>query len=157
MGRQDDAVRHLVEARHLADRFDNVLLAAASRASLGTQFVAQGRLDEAWSALGEGMDLSVKADSIHCICLCLAGFARLRFSEGDAERAALVAGAVQGLRQRSGANAWPTLRSGEAEVVERIRQVLGPTRFDQAFTAGERLSRREAVAAARLQEGVGQR
>jgi hypothetical protein len=69
--------------------------------------------------------------------------------EGDAERAALLAGAAEGLRQRVGLRAWPLQRQGEAEMVARIREVLAADRFEQAFVTGAGLNRREAVAAVR--------
>ena len=68
---------------------------------------------------------------------------------GDPERAALVAGAAEGLRRRAGVLPWPMLRPGEAQVVAQIRQALGDARFDQVFAAGARLTQRGAVAAAR--------
>jgi long-subunit acyl-CoA synthetase (AMP-forming) len=80
------------------------------------------------------------------VTLCLAGFAQLTFVEGNAEQAALLAGAAEGLRQRVGLRAWPSHRRAEAALVDQIRQALGVDRFDQAFAAGARLSQREAVA-----------
>jgi hypothetical protein len=65
--------------------------------------------------------------------------------EGDPERAALLAGAAEGLRRRVGLRAWPLQRQGEAELVAQIRKALGADRFDPVFAAGERLTRREAV------------
>jgi hypothetical protein len=73
----------------------------------------------------------------------------LALAEGDAERAALLAGAAEGLRRRVGRRAWPSLRRGEAEVVAQVREALGAGRFDKAFAAGARLNLGEAVAAVR--------
>jgi hypothetical protein len=73
---------------------------------------------------------------------------------GDPERAALVAGAAEGLRRRAGLRAWPILRQGEAELVAQVRQALGADRFDPVFAAGTRLTQRDAVAAARDQRGA---
>jgi hypothetical protein len=56
------------------------------------------------------------------VTLCLAAFARLALAEGDPERAALLAGAAEGLRQPVGLQAWPTLRRAEAELVAQVRQ-----------------------------------
>jgi hypothetical protein len=67
---------------------------------------------------------------------CLAAFARLALAEGDPERAALAAGAADGLRQRAGLRAWPILRRGEADLAAQLRQVLGTTRFKQVFDSG---------------------
>jgi hypothetical protein len=88
------------------------------------------------------------------VTLCLATFARLAFVEGDPERAALLAGAAEGLRRRIGLRAWPSHRGSEAELVAQVRQALGATRLDQVLAAGARLTRREAVAAVRDWRGV---
>ncbi|HXZ69447.1 MAG TPA: hypothetical protein VEH31_01080, partial [Streptosporangiaceae bacterium] len=102
-------------------------------------------------------DLSLAARSVQYVSQCLAAFARLAVAEGDAEQAALLAGAAQGLRHRVGLHAWPTLRRGETELVAQGRQTLGADRFDQAFAAGSGLSQREAVAAVRDRRGTGPR
>jgi ATP/maltotriose-dependent transcriptional regulator MalT len=47
VGRNGDALRHLHEARDLAERFDYAWLAAWSRVQLGTLAVNRGRLGEA--------------------------------------------------------------------------------------------------------------
>jgi predicted ATPase/class 3 adenylate cyclase len=149
VGRYDDALRHLTEARDLAERFDNPWLGAASRVVLGTLAVAQGRPKEARALLDEGLELSLAAHSTRSVTLCLAAFARLAFVEDDPGRAALLAGATEGLRRRVGLQAWPLLRREEAELVAQVRQALGADQFDRVFAAGARLTQREAVAAAR--------
>jgi hypothetical protein len=85
------------------------------------------------------------------VALCLVAFARLALGEGDPGRAALAAGAADGLRRRAGLRAWPVLRRGEAELTAQIRQALGAERFDQVFASAAGLSQREAAAAVRRQ------
>jgi Domain of unknown function (DUF4062) len=51
--------------------------------------------------------------------------ARLAFARADPGRAALLAGAAEGLRRRAGLRAWPMLRRGEAQLVAEVRQALG--------------------------------
>jgi tetratricopeptide (TPR) repeat protein len=97
VGRYDDALRHLTEARNLAVRLDNAWLAATSQVLLGTLALVQGRLEDAQALLEEALDLSLAARSTQLVTLCLAGFARLALVEGNAERAALLAGALVGL------------------------------------------------------------
>jgi ATP/maltotriose-dependent transcriptional regulator MalT len=92
VGRHDDALRHLTEARDLAVRLDNAWLTATSQALLGTLALVQGRLEDAQSLLEDALELSLAARSTQLVTLCLAGFAWLGFVEGDAERAALGAG-----------------------------------------------------------------
>jgi predicted ATPase len=155
MGRYDDALGFLHEARDLTERFDSAGLAAWSQVQLGTLAVIQGRLDEARALLDEGLTLSLATHSTRSVTLSLAAFSQLALVEGDLERAALLAGAAEGLRRRVGLRAWPLQRQGEAELVARVRQALGADRFDEVFAAGDRLNRREAVAAVRDRRGAG--
>jgi ATP/maltotriose-dependent transcriptional regulator MalT len=155
IGRHDDALRNLTEMRDLADRLDNPWLAAIARVYLATLAVAQGRLEEARAPMDEGLELSLASHSTRSVTLCLAAFARLALVEGDAEQAATLAGAAEGLRQRVGLRTWPLLRREEAELVAQVRQALGVDRFGQEYAAGARLSQQEAVAAVRDRRGAG--
>jgi predicted ATPase len=148
-GRYNRALRHLSEMRDIAERFGYAWLAAWSRTLLGTVAVQQGRLDQARELLDEALNLSLAIRVNRNVALCLVAFARLALAEDDPERAALAAGAADGLRQRAGLRAWPVLRPGEADLTSQIRQVLGTEQFDQAFADGSRLSQREAAAAVR--------
>ena len=154
VGRHDDALGHLRELRNLADRLGYAWIAAWSAAQLGTLDVVQGRLDQARELLDEALDLIQVSRVTWNVTVLLAAFARLAFAEGDPGRAALLAGATEGLRRRAGLRAWPMLRRGEAELVAQVRQALGTDRFDQ-FAAGSRLSQQEAVAAMRDRPGDG--
>jgi predicted ATPase/class 3 adenylate cyclase len=155
VGRHDDAQRHLREARDLGERFDYAWLAAWSRVLLGTLAVVRGRLEEARALLEEALELSLAAHSTRSVTLCLAAFARLALVEGDAERAALLAGAAEGLRGRVGLRALVLLRRPEAELVAQVRRALGADRFEEVFAAGARLTQQEAVAAVGDRCGAG--
>ena len=63
LGRYDDALRHLREARDLAERCGGDWFAAGSRVQLGILAVLRGRLDEARALLDEALDLSLAARS----------------------------------------------------------------------------------------------
>jgi hypothetical protein len=91
------------------------------------------------------------------VTLCLAAYAQLAFAEGDRGRAALLAGAAEGLRRRAGLRVWPTLRQSEDELVAQVRQTLGAERFDQAFSTGSGLTQQQAVAIVRDQRRTGAR
>jgi hypothetical protein len=58
-------------------------------------------------------------------------------------------GAADGLRKRAGLRAWPSMRPGEVELVNRVTRELDPEVFRGAFAAGSGLHRREAVALVR--------
>jgi tetratricopeptide (TPR) repeat protein len=156
VGRYDDALRHLREARDLAEESDSAwLTAAGSRVQLAILDIAGSRLEEARALLDEALNLSLAAHSTPFVTLSLAAYARLAFAEGDPERAAMLAGAAAGLRQRVGLRAWPMLRRGEAALTAQARRALGADRFDQAFNAGSGLSQQKAVAAVRDRRGTG--
>ena len=55
---------------------------------------------QARELLDEALDLSLAISIIRHVTLCLAAFAQLVFAEGDPERAALLAGAAEGVRRR---------------------------------------------------------
>ena len=80
----------------------------------------------------EGLELSLAARSTRSVTLCLTAFARLAFVEGDPQRAALLAGAAEGLRRRVGLQPWPLMRRVEAELVAQVRQALGADRFGES-------------------------
>jgi predicted ATPase len=149
MGRPEAALGHLREARALAGRFDHAGLSAWSQVQLGILALARGRPEEARAFLDEGLELSLATHSTRNVTLCLTAFAQLAFVQGDGERAALLAGAAEGLRQRVGLRAWPLQQQGEAQIVAQIRQTLGADRFDKEFAAGVRLNRQQAMAAVR--------
>jgi predicted ATPase len=148
-GRYDDALRHLSEARDLAERFGNDRLTAGSQVQLGTLAVMRREPEEAAALLGRALDLSLAIHSTRNLTLCLTAFAQLAFEEGDPERAARLAGAADGLRRRAGLRAWPSQQRAPAELLGQVRRALGADRFDQVFAAGARLSQRDAAAAAR--------
>ncbi len=154
-GRSEAALGHLREARALAGRFDHAGLSAWSQAQLGILALARGRPEEARALLDEGLELSLATHSTRNVTLCLTALAQLAFVQGEGERAALLAGAAEGLRQRVGLRAWPLQQQGEAQMVAQIRQALGADRFDQEFAAGVRLNRQQAVAAVRDPRSTG--
>jgi tetratricopeptide (TPR) repeat protein len=155
LGRYDDALRDLREARDLAERVGGDWLAAGARVQLGILDVVRGSLDEARPQLEEALDLSLAARSTSFVTLCLAGYAWLAFADGDPGRAALLEGAAEGLRRRVGLSAWPHLRKLEAELVAQVRQTLGAARFDRAFSAGSGLAQQQAVPIVQDRRGTG--
>jgi len=112
--------------RELADRFDNARLAAASSVQLGTLAARQGRLNEARAELDNAVEQGLAVHSTRNVTLSLAAFAAVALAEGDAERAAQLLGAADGMRRRAGLRPWPEARRGAGgDMVARIREELG--------------------------------
>jgi hypothetical protein len=135
---------------------DEPFWTALALATLGFLETAVGRYDDAIGHLTAQRDLGEQFDNAWIAARTRAQLGtvavaqgRLAFVEGDPERAALLAGAAEGLRRRVGRPAWPSLRRGDAELVAQTRGALGVDRFDEVFAAGARLNLREAVAAVR--------
>jgi predicted ATPase len=145
VGHYDQARRHLQEARTLGDLYSSSFLSAWSRAMLSALSVARGKLDEAQAILNEAVGLSL-APGTRSIALLISAYARLALAEGDPKRAALLAGAANGIRQRAGLQPWPISRQAEAELVAEVSQALGTDLFSQVFADGEQLSRHDAMA-----------
>jgi predicted ATPase len=155
LGRYDDALHHLDEARDLAEGSGGTWITAGSRVQLGILDIRRGRPDQARPLLDEALDLSLAARSTPFVTLCLSAYALLAFADGDPERAALLQGAAQGLRRRVGLPAWPHLRRVQADLVAQVRHRLEADQFDQAFSSGSGLTQREAVAIVRDRRGTG--
>jgi len=149
LGRPSAALEHLRVMRELADRSSYPWLTASAQQQAGILAIVQGRPGQAHELLDEALELSLANRITRNVTLCLAAFAQLALAENDPERAALLAGAAEGLRRRAGFSTWPMLRRGEAELTAQIRQALGDGRFGEAFAAGSRLSQQQAVAAIR--------
>ncbi|WP_179266282.1 ATP-binding protein [Asanoa hainanensis] len=147
-GRQDEALQHLRYAYDWAMRQDNAWLAATAQVLLAGLALVRGEKLNARMLLDDGLELSLAAYSTQLVTLCLATFAQLVFAEGNPERAALLAGAADGLRRRAGLRVYPSLRQREAVLTGRLREALGEADFDILFAKGGRLTRPEAVATA---------
>jgi len=149
-GRHDAARQRLTEANELGGRFGNKWLESAARTLLASLAVRTGDLEEARAQLVESVDATEDAEpTTQTVTFSLVASAELALAEEDARRAAMALGAADGLRQRAGLRAWPSMRPGETELAARVAQEIGPDVFKDAFAAGSELSQREAVALVR--------
>jgi hypothetical protein len=131
--KRGDPTRQWVDRRQPAGSIEPDEESTRGPGTHAVHSVRQARQAEAWALLDEARDLSLAARSTRSVALCLAALARWALVAGDPERAALVAGAAEGLRRRAGLRVWPMLRQGEADLVAQVRQALGADHFDQVF------------------------
>ena len=143
-GHHDDARRHAAEALRLADRFDNPWLTTTSRVFLARTALGRGELDEARRQLEQALDLDAPGQSVHCLCLVLDSSAALCLAVDDGERAALLTGAAQGLRRRSGLRAYAAMRR-EGDLAAEIRSTIGADSSTELLRLGRRLGMAEAL------------
>jgi predicted ATPase/tetratricopeptide (TPR) repeat protein len=150
LGRHDAAREYLTQANELGGQFGNKWLESAARTQLASLAVRTGQLEEARAQLVQSVAASEATEpSTQTVTFSLVAYAQLALAEGDVRRAALALGAADGLRQRAGLRAWPSMRRGEAELAARVAQELDPDVFKDAVAAGSELDQREAVALVR--------
>jgi len=150
LGRNDAALASLTEASKLGRQFGNHWLESTARTQLAALAVRAGHLDEARALLEASVQASGDTDlSTQTVTFSLVALARLALAEGDARRAAVALGAADGLRQRAGLRAWPSMRRDEAELVNRVARELEPEAFKDAFATGSQFKQRDAVALVR--------
>ena len=150
-GRLDVALPYLTEVRALGRQFRNSWLSSGAQVQFATLATQDGRFEDAHDLLREALDVAedVSPLSTHTVSFCLVAFAQLMSAEGLPDRAALALGAAEGVRQRAGIRAWPSLRRGESLLIEHVQRQLGTDRFDEEFANGFQMSRRDAVALVR--------
>ena len=121
LGRYDDALRSMREARDLAERVGGDWLGAGSRMQLAILAVLRGRPDEARDLLEEALELSLAARSTAFVTLCLAGYAQLAFA-GDLAPAAMSGYLAKDPKGLMRVARLPATDDPIATRVERIRQ-----------------------------------
>ena len=146
LGRYDDALQDMREARDLAERAGGDWLAAGSRMQLGILAVLRGRPDEARALLEEALDRSLAARSTPFVTLCLAGYAQLAFAEGDPERAAR-SGSIRRSPPAPGSPSSRRSPSSGTSAAPRPRRPE-PPRHSAETAAWSQLSRRTGVSSA---------
>ena len=118
VGRYDDALGHLSEVRDLGSGSTTPGSPPCPRCSW-PPWRSCGAAEEARTLLDEALGPEPAAHSTRGVTLCLAALARWALVAGDPERAALVAGAAEGLRRRAGLRVWPMMRPEETELAAR--------------------------------------
>jgi hypothetical protein len=150
LGLHDAAREHLGEAIELGGGLGNQWLESGARTQLASLAVRSGRLEEARVHLAASVDRRKgNALSAQTVSFSLVAYAQLALADRDGGRAAMALGAADGLRQRAGLRAWPSMRRGETELGSRVAQEIDPDVFEDAFTAGSMLDQLDAVALVR--------
>ncbi len=150
LGQHDAAREHFAEANELGSQFGNKWLESGALIQLASLAVRAGQLEQARAQLVESVDASEDTElSTQTVTFSLVAYAQLALAERDVRRAATALGAADGLRQRAGLRAWPSMRRGEAELATRVAQEIDSDVFKDAFAAGSELNQPEAVALVR--------
>jgi predicted ATPase len=113
-----------------------------AQALVGIGFCAllSGDPEQAAAPLRESVPLSLELGNPELLAQALRGLAGVAVAEGEVERAARLLGAAQALADAAGTVDWPVRRGLYAHFEQQVRERLGASRFEAAWSAGQRLS-----------------
>ncbi len=150
LGQHDAARANLTEASELGSVFGNRWLESSALSQLASLAVRTGHLDEARALLLQSVHASDDTElSTQTVTFALVAQAHLSLDTGHARQAAIASSAADGLRRRAGLRAWPSMRPGEGQLVERVKAQLDPKTYEEALAVGSEFTRRDAIALVR--------
>ena len=124
-------------------------------AALGCVVQAQGASAPAATYLREGLQISQAIRTRGVLAEALEAMAWLAGATGRAERATMLGGAAEALREELGMALHPVLHPGHERAVQAMRATLGEAAFAAAWAAGQTLPLEEAVALALESDATG--
>lgn len=125
-------------------RSDNIHGLALVLQALGEVALAQNQIDDAARHYREALQYSLQTGEKRRAAFCLEGFAATLARAGQPERAVILLGAADALRQATGALLYAAERAPYEALVERLRADL-PAQFAVAWRAGQHLELRAAI------------
>jgi predicted ATPase/class 3 adenylate cyclase len=141
LGRSDEGVLELDEGLRAAESVGLPSLIGANRSLLALASLTLGDVAAARWHLEAAADVPLYLEGT---AFCLEGMAAVALAEGDAKKAAVALGAAEGLRERTGIEAWPVVRLAFQSTVETL-DGAGPE-VQEARYEGRRSNPRDALA-----------
>jgi non-specific serine/threonine protein kinase len=135
----------LEESIDLAAELGFKSLAAHSLLALGDVSLEEGHVEEAEAFYGDSLSIVRDMGDRGRFAFALDGFARAAAARGEAERALVLAGAADALREPVGFQLNPAEREARDRSLASAREVLGDE-ASRAYDAGTRLRAHEAIA-----------
>jgi hypothetical protein len=142
------AIDQFSRALHLSEEQENDFGIAYALNGLGWMKLLTGQVAEAATLMERALDLCIHLSYEHGVAYQLESLLAVAGVIGDVERAGLLAGAAQALRERLGLFN-PSDAVLHLAVVEEILQGPGAERYQTSIEEGRRLSLDEAITAAR--------
>jgi hypothetical protein len=137
---------HLEEAHELFRGLGDERMAAVVVVNLGTLAAREARSDEAAALLRQGLEYAVAQVDKELAISCLDELAALTLSNGDAERAARLTGAVETLREETGHAPSPDQQRMSNRTKGGLMSELGEERLAIALTAGREMTFEQGMA-----------
>ena len=144
-GEIDTAVDKFERSLRLAKESENGFATVIAQHHLGWGLIATGRVDEAEAITHEALATSVAVGHQEGVAFGLEGLLAVAAARGDIERAGLMLGASQALREHVGLYN-PAAFAFHDPLVARLRAGPHAGDFERGFTSGRMLSADEALA-----------
>lgn len=136
----------LEECLALARKLGNRIGIAMTLQNLGELAQQRGDYPAAQKLLTESLMLCQEVGNVNSFADLLQNFAELRFHLGDAERGALLWGAAERMRERTGGSASSRQLALQEQAVANARAALGDdTAFDTAWAEGRAMTMAQAI------------
>jgi predicted ATPase len=141
----DEALEHLEESLRLSRERQDGFSTTVAQHHLGWAYLARGMIDEAERELEDSLEYTTKVRHHEGSAYALEGLLGVAAARGDIERAGLMYGASEMLREQVGMYN-PVAFAFDRRLVEQLRS--GPSRdaFERGHAAGRMLSPEEAIA-----------
>jgi excisionase family DNA binding protein len=145
-GQHDMAIERLEAAVAGWHALDDRVGAARAQVNLAYALLARGTLTRAEAVLLEALTTIRDNDYEQILPLALRAAAQLAAQCGDGTAAARWYGAEDGVRETLGVAMRATRREGHERTLVALREALGVTAFDTAWSAGRGLSAAQVIA-----------
>jgi predicted ATPase/DNA-binding SARP family transcriptional activator len=149
LGRVDLATNDLASARQhtaaglsLARSRSDTEMVALSQLMLGNIALRQGRLDESRTDLREALEILGRDGSLRQVAYVLESLAAVSAAAGERDRALMLGGAAEALRERGALIPWSPV---QREIKSRLEAVKREPGGSEIWALGARMSREEAV------------
>jgi tetratricopeptide (TPR) repeat protein len=137
---------HLEEAHELFRELGDERMASAVVVNLGTLAAREGRSDEAEALLRQALEYAEAQVDRELAIWCLGELAALTLSNGDAERAARLTGAMETLREETGHAPSPDQQRLSEQTRSALASELGEERLGVALAIGREMTFEQGVA-----------
>jgi predicted ATPase len=141
----DEALEHLEESLRLSKERQDGFSTTVAQHHLGWAYIAKGRIDEAEDELEESLQYTNQVRHHEGSAYALEGLLGVAAARGDIERAGLMFGASEMLREQVGMYN-PVAFAFDRRLVEQLRSGATRDAFERGHTAGRMLSPEEAIA-----------
>jgi predicted ATPase len=140
-----DAIPHLEESIRVARAMNADVFLSNALINLGWVHHWLGDSESARGRLGESVEHAIALDNRQSLARALDALAAVADSSGDAEHAARLLGAADGVRRSIGAGVWMTDQESHDETAARLRTELGDPAYTAAIDRGRTLSLNEVL------------